>query len=486
MFYKDFYPTPESVLDRILLGVDINNKVCFDPEGGRGDIVDYLFLQGACKVLSCEINPDLRQILSSKCEVIGEDFLSIESHQISHVQLIVMNPPFAADERHIIHAWEIAPPGCEIVALLNNQTLENRCTKSRVKLWRIVRDNGFSENLGPVFEDADRPTNTEIGMIKLFKPAKNSEQWNEFDGYFDMTEEQFENQTQGIMEYNDLRDVVNRYVEAVRLYDSVLENAVQMNNLTRDFTPYLDLSFSISEKEKPIKRDEFKKGLQKKAWLHIFSKWKMDKYVTTSVREDINRFVEQQTKVPFKMGNIYKMMELLIGTHEGRMNQCLVEAFERICNFSHKNSEAGEGWKTNSDYKVNKKFIHPYITEYRKYGFTSDKVDVSWSSTSIIDDIIKALCYMTGMDYNQVTRFDMFVSKMNMQWGQWYEWGFFRIKGYKKGTMHFEFVDEKVWMEFNRRVAKFKGWQIPQNTDKKYKGTERSKEKTKYPELFVA
>jgi hypothetical protein len=38
----------------------------------------------------------------------------------------------------------------------------------------------------------------------------------------------------------------------------------------------------------------------------------------------------------------------------------------------------------------------------------------------------------------------------------------FRLRGYKKGTMHFEFVDENVWMEFNRRVAKIKGWVIPQ------------------------
>ncbi|MDR2888097.1 MAG: DUF4942 domain-containing protein [Bacteroidales bacterium] len=44
-----------------------------------------------------------------------------------------------------------------------------------------------------------------------------------------------------------------------------------------------------------------------------------------------------------------------------------------------------------------------------------------------------------------------------MEWGQWYEWGFFRIRGYKKGTMHFEFTDENVWELFNRRVAETKG-----------------------------
>jgi hypothetical protein len=54
---------------------------------------------------------------------------------------------------------------------------------------------------------------------------------------------------------------------------------------------------------------------------------------------------------------------------------------------------------------------------------------------------------------------------------------FFRVRGYKKGTMHFEFVDEDVWMEFNLRVAKIKGWALPKKTDSKRNGTERTKAK---------
>ena len=38
--------------------------------------------------------------------------------------------------------------------------------------------------------------------------------------------------------------------------------------------------------------------------------------------------------------------------------------------------------------------------------------------------------------------------------------GFFRIRGYKKGTMHFEFLDEDVWNKFNYEVARIKGWQL--------------------------
>lgn len=47
--------------------------------------------------------------------------------------------------------------------------------------------------------------------------------------------------------------------------------------------------------------------------------------------------------------------------------------------------------------------------------------------------------------------------------------GFFRIRGYKKGTMHFEFIDEEVWAKFNQAVANIKGWQLPQNVRAKKK-----------------
>ena len=57
----------------------------------------------------------------------------------------------------------------------------------------------------------------------------------------------------------------------------------------------------------------------------------------------------------------------------------------------------------------------------------------------------------------------------NPEWGQWYQWNeFFKIRGYKKGTMHFEFVDEDVWANFNIAVAKYRGWsnQLMKQQDK--------------------
>jgi hypothetical protein len=168
------------------------------------------------------------------------------------------------------------------------------------------------------------------------------------------------------------------------------------------------------------------------------------------------------------------MIDLIIGTHAERMDSVLVEAFDKICSFSSENSTAGEKWKTNSNYKVNQKFIVPYMCR-NDTRWPSQYVDMSYSRDHELDDIVKALCYLTGKDYNITTSINSFVRSFNMEWGQWYEWGFFEIRGYKKGTMHFKFQSIKLWEDFNRKVGEIKGWQLPRKTDNKTKGTERTK-----------
>ena len=90
MFSKNFFPTPVDVLD--LMNIDCLNKVVLEPQAGKGDIIDYLKLNGVKKVIACEINKDLQKIVQSKCELIGDDFFNLTKSDITHVQMIVMNP----------------------------------------------------------------------------------------------------------------------------------------------------------------------------------------------------------------------------------------------------------------------------------------------------------------------------------------------------------------------------------------------------------
>jgi hypothetical protein len=210
----------------------------------------------------------------------------------------------------------------------------------------------------------------------------------------------------------------------------------------------------------------YKKELQKYYWRIIFKKMNMEKYATRELREQINKFIEQRQNVPFTMSNIYRVIETVVKTNGQRMTRALCEAFDTICSLSAENSTAGETWKTNSNYMVNRRFITDYITNYSSYGGYMEVNDWSSQRTEKINDVCKALCYMTGIEFSSIGNLGEHIRKHRdeIEWGKWFEWGFFRCRGYKKGTMHFEFIDENVWARFNQEVAKSKGWKIGSTT----------------------
>ena len=467
MFNKDFYPTPKEVIEQMMFGIDLQNKTVLEPSAGKGNIVDYLKEYGAKEVVACEINSDLAKTLSGKCRLLSDDFLKVQSQDISHVDYIVMNPPFSADENHILHAWNIAPDGCTIVSLCNSNTVSSRYgsrTSKQREIIELIELYGKSEDFGSCFSTAERTTNVEVACIWLYKPKTGND---EFADYFSLEEDEVEHVQAGIVRYDYVRDIVGRYVGAIQLFDKIEPLAREINELTKPISEY-GIKFGAYETGKSnyssteIKRETYKKELQKQAWQRIFNDMNMDKYITSGVKATINKFVEQQVHIPFTMKNIYKMLEIIVGTHGDRMNQILVDAFETICRYSWRdNCTGGEHWKTNSDYMVNKRFIIPYICTHISYGTKNKYVNIGYDSHDSVNDIIKGLCFLIGVDYNETTPFDYFVDRMNMEWGQWHYWGFFRIRGYKKGTMHFEFQDEKVWEMFNRRVAEIKGWALP-------------------------
>lgn len=468
MINKDFYPTPTEVISKMLQYSHVANKTILEPSAGSGNIVDYLQAAGAKEVIACEIEPKLRSILSTRCDVIGNDFLSLNSADISHVDMIVMNPPFSDQRNHILHAWNIAPSGCEIISLCNASMIINNYSYSKdQQITELINNFGDSENFGKCFQDSERETSVEVGWIRLFKPNCND---GEFDGVFDLEEDLHHfQQEDGLMKYNVVVDIVSRYVDAVSKFDEVMAMSKYINDKTAPFNSY-GVKFGAYKNNKDsssITRNFFKKDLQKNAWHHIFSMLKMNKYLTTKVQETINKFVNKQVHVPFTVSNVYRMIDLIMQTNGQRMEQALVEAFDLICSFSAENSTAGEKWKTNSDYKLNKKFIVPYMTKYDA-RWASGYVELDYSGYNRLDDINKALCYLTGTNYDDLPSLQsQFGVKTAKEWGVWYDWSFFEVKGFKKGTMHFQFKDPKVLEMFNLTVAKIKGWQLHKARTKK-------------------
>ncbi|OQB32108.1 MAG: hypothetical protein BWY08_00070 [Bacteroidetes bacterium ADurb.Bin174] len=498
-FTGDFYPTPETVIQQMIEGLSIEGKIILEPSAGSGNIVRALQQAGAREVIACENDPQLIKITQSLCRIVERDFLALTSDRVSHIDAIVMNPPFSAGAQHILHAYNIAPAGCKIIALCNLETIKNPYNKSREELKTLVETYGQFQDLGDCFSSAERKTGVNVALIRLDKPGSNYDQ--EFAGFF-MDEDQEEKQENGLMSYNAVRDLVNRYVESIKIYDKQLETAVKLNDLQKDYFDLSDpddrrgeIAISINQGGVKVARNEFKKRMQRSGWRWIFNKMDLNKTATKGLREDINKFVEKQQSVPFTMKNIYHMLDMVIQTTGQRMDKAILEVFEKVTRHSHDNEHRVEGWKTNSHYLLTKRFIVP--------GYYKEEME----------DMVKALCYITGQNYDdhmslyQRTEYDyalmtnegkvlldypntpgyshckkvyhayqtkdIDLSKhpncklvpLKWEYGKWFDWGFFQVRKYKKGTIHFEFKDEKVWADFNQRVAKLKGYALPKNKE---------------------
>ena len=463
MFEFDFYPTPEEVIAQMIFPEDVKGKRFLEPSAGSGNIVDYLKKYGAKSVEACEKQDDLRVIVASKCSVIAGDFLTLVSEDVSHINCIIMNPPFSDWKRHILHAWEIAPEGCEIISLCNYESLDNERYNSELNC--TIRDYGTTQNLGACFSRAERKTNVEIGLIKLYKPITSST--FDYDGFFLDAEPDIQMGEAGqIMPFNEIRQFVEHYVRLVRTFDEFDEVAKRMGALTKA----LDISFSedivkieIGDGGKNVYKTkaDFVRAVQKRCWRSVFRKMHIEKFVTAGVMNDINKFVEDQYNVPFTTRNIYRMVQIIVSGRVNIMNRAIEEAIDNITRYTAENRYGVEGWKTNSGYMLNKKFILNYGV---RVGFR-ERLEVQYgsSATSQMDDLVKAICFVTGKNYDSYQDLYRFFCEVDRYPGVWYDFGIFEIKGFKKGTIHARFKDLKDWELVNRAYAKIKGEVLPES-----------------------
>ena len=140
MFNNTFYPTPEWLTRKLIDPLKLHGAYVLEPSAGKGDILDVIHKHFndhyyPTKLYAIEIEPELRSILESKgYPVVGDDFLAYEPR--IHFNYIVMNPPFASAEEHIMHAWHILYEG-EIAAIINATSLEGKTAQEKLDLTEL-------------------------------------------------------------------------------------------------------------------------------------------------------------------------------------------------------------------------------------------------------------------------------------------------------------------------------------------------------------
>lgn len=180
MLPKEFYPTPKELLDKVTANIDWKMiQTVLEPSAGKGDIADYIKEKYKCHTyhdsldIDCiEIDENLCRILKGKgLRVVHDDFLTFNTFK--HYGLIIKNPPFSDGAKHLLHALTCQRDNYGLICILNAETIRNPYTNERKDfVSRLKGMNAEIEYMENQFLSAERPTDVEIAVIKVFVPEK--------------------------------------------------------------------------------------------------------------------------------------------------------------------------------------------------------------------------------------------------------------------------------------------------------------------------
>lgn len=474
MFNKNFYPTPDGIIAKMVAGgISHSNKV-LEPSAGKGNILDYLkkdeFTYATNNLYCIEKEPELQMILKEKgYNLLGDDFLSFDSEY--YFDYIIMNPPFDTGVKHLLHAFDISK-GAEIRCLLNAETLDNAYSKERRLLLDIIKANsGTVMPLANCFMDAERKTSTNVVLVCLknlsystkdfeFNLSSSTEEPNNFkvddiDSNQVAQKDVFENLAQ---RYTKVKEVYTRYIKTLNELNYYAEGLVSSNTLS-----VVGIATETSGSSDKDSYNKFTEKLRAKCWDNILSKTKISSLVTESVRKNLDTFTKQQGFLAFTKENMENLFDTLMQSKGNIMESCILEAFELMTKYYDENRDYIEGWKTNNSYKVNKKVILPNAID-TSWTKINDDIHLIDSFQRTIDDIEKAMAFISGKNIGNCKCLTSLDSK-TFTFGTWIDSEFFKFKVFKKGTIHLMFKDEWLYQEFNRIVAKGKNW-LPKESNK--------------------
>lgn len=519
MFDKEFFPTPVEVIKKMLEPYEksyqrmagfssyteegyakLHGLHILEPSAGKGDILD--FITNNCKSRDVELyaieqNPELKMILQEKnYHIIGDDFFGY--HGDTWFDLIIMNPPFSNGVDHLLHAFDIARD-TDIICLLNAETILNPYTDKRKLLLSIIEEHGEYEILGDVFKDAERTTDVNVALVRLHKEAAE----NPFDFQFknvksddipDLDESIFENQ---VLVKDVIGNMMLQYEELKKFYVDFRKSLAGIsfygNDLTGQYKSPGEMAWDSASLSRKAGFNKFTKEIKHEMWQIVFKKTNIEKYMTHKVRENFHEFSKQQGYMDFNRENVIALIEMIVSNRGNILEQAIVDVFEIFTKYHEENRCHVEGWKTNDAYKVNQKVIMPYWVKYGEYRSSydlkeyGDKFSHNYSRESEYSDIDKVMCYITGEKFEEIIsirramkeHFDIIGTiKTGDQYDSTCESTFFKIKFFKKGTVHITFKDRFLWEQFNLRAARGKNW-LPES---KYSDIKANKETNTNPE----
>ncbi len=479
-----FYPTPSDIAKEMLssLKMDYIESV-LEPSAGKGDLANAVKEWFASGYKDCdtdidciEINPDLRAILRGKgFNVVHDDFLGF--HTFKHYDLVIMNPPFAEGDKHLMHALELIKSGGTVVCLLNAETIRNPYTKLRKALHsELTKHDALVTYFENPFADAERPTEVAVAMVKVtIAPASEKS-------------DIFEHINKTTPQPDDQRDVTELapsefFERIVRQFEVEAAAGMELIRQYNNMQPYIMSSVDANDKyAAPILRlnvgksdsygycgcsvNKYLEITRAKYWQALLSNPKFTGQLTSALQKKYREMVNDLRHYDFSLFNI----EWIADQMRAEMNQGVEDAIMAIFQqFTQEHAWYPEcrqnihyynGWATNKAHMINKKVIIPSHGIFSDYTWSRDTFRVR-EACEHLSDIEKVFNYLDGHKTAEVDLSTMLENANRQGNTKKIPCKYFDVTFYKKGTTHIFFRDQALLDKFNIYASRKMNWLPP-------------------------
>lgn len=493
---KTLYPTPESLADKLLQGIDWRKvESVLEPSAGKGDLAGYVakklfFARNRWahdekeaiekSDIDCiEIDPVLRNTLEGQgFRVVHDDFLSYETQKRYH--MIAMNPPFDNGAAHLMKALELMKRGGTICCILNAETLRNPYSIQRQELLnKLGQYDTHVEYVARAFSDAERETDVDVALIRtVIPPVKvDSTIVDDMKKAPTYKTQSVRSDLKELVQYNVIEEWVNRYnfeaacgIRLIEEYDAMqemLSNDVKPNEYSRTI---LKLEIDIGGRGRDAVINNYLRETRGKYWRAIFEQPMIVNRLTGNLQNELYDNVNKLKDYEFSVYNILSLIIKMNGRIITGIEDTIVALFDDWTrSYWHEDSPNRHyynGWRTNDCFKVGKKVILPFYGAYDSW----DKKFRSYNVVQKFRDIEKVFDFLdSGRTDWPGTLDKAFQQAEAEQITRNIDTKYFTVTIYKKGTAHLVFKDLDLLEKFNLFACQRKGWLPPEYGRKHYR-----------------
>lgn len=512
-----FYPTPPALAAKMLEGLDMDYvETVLEPSAGKGDLVRAIVDKKRMRnsyggnkldVDCCEIDPYLRQILRynfsverlqevdpsgtgryipeaeiirhTDLHIVHDDFLTYRSGK--EYDLILMNPPFAYGDKHLLKALDMQKDGGLVICLLNSETLRDPYTPNRQLLAKRLKElNADVSFVEDAFSSAERSARVDVAIIRVHIPMVKHEStiWTRM--------KKAQEQEEHIPDPELKALISGDYIDqAIQLYNTEVAACLELIREYRALVPYMQptlspdagkygsgilvLKVAGDSQLDSLSQNRYMRAVRAKYWKALFNNEKFIGRLTSQLRERYQKTVDRMADYEFSAYNIRQVLVEMNAEMNQGVEDAIMSLFEKLT-VEHSwfpecstNKHYYNGWSTNKAHKIGKKCIVPEDMFYH-YCFrgSNDEIDTH-KAYSVLSDLEKSFDYLGGETPEGYSLDACLQLAKDGGKTKNIQLKYFAIDIYKKGTTHIKFYPETMPLveRLNIYASQKKGWLPP-------------------------